>query len=184
MNEQIRLIAQRIRALRDIAQISPETCARDLGVPLETYCAYESGKADIPASFLYQVAGKFHVELSSLLTGEEPRLRVYAVTRAGRGVRVDRRKDYGYQSLAFNFIDKKMEPFLITVEPRPASDPIPLNTHPGQEFNYVLEGALKVVVEGHEVLLSPGDSIYFDARHGHGMKAVGETTAKFVAVIL
>ena len=34
MNEQIRLIAQRIRTLRDIAQISQESCARDLGVPL------------------------------------------------------------------------------------------------------------------------------------------------------
>ena len=184
MNEQIRLIAQRIRTLRDIAQISQEACAKDLGVPLETYCGYESGSTDIPASFLYQVAGKFNVELSSLLTGEEPRLRVYAVTRAGRGVRVDRRKDYGYQSLAFNFIDKKMEPFLITVEPRPESDQVPMNTHPGQEFNYVLEGALKVVVEGHEVLLSPGDSIYFDARHSHGMKAIGQAPAKFVAVIL
>ena len=57
------------------------------------------------------------MELSSLLTGEEPRLRVYTVTRAGRGVKVDRRRDYDYQSLAFNFVDKRMEPFLITVEP-------------------------------------------------------------------
>ena len=48
----------------------------------------------------------------------------------------------------------------------------------------MLEGTLKVVVEGHEVLLSPGDSIYFDARHGHGMKAVGQAPARFVAVIL
>jgi mannose-6-phosphate isomerase-like protein (cupin superfamily) len=184
MNEQIRQIAERIRVLRDIAQLSPEACAQDLAVPVETYRGYESGTKDIPASFLYQVAGKFHVELSSLLTGEEPRLRVYAVTRAGRGVRVDRRKDYGYQSLAFNFMDKKMEPFLITVETRPESDPIPLNTHPGQEFTYVLEGDLKVVVEGHEMLLSPGDSVYFDARHSHGMKAVGNAPAKFLAVIL
>ena len=27
--------------------------------------------------------------------------------------------------------------------------------HPGQEFNYVLEGTVMVVVEGHEVVLSP-----------------------------
>ena len=64
MNEQIRQIADRIRGLRDIAQLSPETCAQDLGIPAETYRSYESGEADIPASFLYQVAGKFHVELS------------------------------------------------------------------------------------------------------------------------
>jgi transcriptional regulator with XRE-family HTH domain len=184
MNEQIRQIADRIRGLRDIAQLSAETCAQDLGISAATYRMYESGEADIPASFLYQVAGKFHVELSSLLTGEEPRLRLYSVTRAGRGVKVSRRKDYGYQSLAFNFVDKHMEPFLITVEPRPEGEPVPLNAHPGQEFNYLLDGTLMVVVEGHEVLLSPGDSIFFDARHGHGMKSVGGTPARFLAVIL
>ena len=184
MNDQIRLIAERIRGLREIARLSIETCAADLKIPAETYKEYESGNVDIPVSFLYQIAHKFQVELSSILTGEEPRLHVYSVTRGGRGVKVDRRRDYDYQSLAFNFVDKKMEPFLITVEPTPESEPIPLNAHPGQEFNYLLEGTLKVMVGGHEVLLAAGDSIYYDSRHPHGMKAVGKTKAKFVAVIL
>jgi mannose-6-phosphate isomerase-like protein (cupin superfamily) len=184
MNEQIRQIAERIRGLRDIAQLSVETCAQELGIAADTYRRYESGETDIPASFLYQVAGKFRVDLTSLITGEEPRLHVYSVTRAGRGVTVDRRREYGYQSLAFNFVDKRMEPFLITVEPRPETEPMPLNAHPGQEFNYILEGTLKVVIEGHEVLLSPGDSIYFDARHGHGMRALGAAPARMLAVIL
>ena len=184
MNEQIRQIADRIRGLREIAQLSAETCAQDLGIPTQIYRSYESGETDIPASFLYQVAGKFHVELSSLLTGEEPRLHVYAVTRAGRGVNVKRRRDYDYQSLAFNFVDAHMEPFLITVEARPETEPVPMNAHPGQEFNYMLEGTVKVVIDGHEIVLTPGDSIYFDARHGHGMKAMGGAPARFLAVIL
>ncbi len=184
MTEQIRQIADRIRGLRQIARLSAETCARELGIPAETYRSYESGAADIPASFLYQVAHKFNVELSSLLTGEEPRLHQYCVTRAGRGVKVERRTDYDYQSLAFNFADKKMEPFLITVAPRPAAEPVPLNAHPGQEFNYLLEGTPRVVVSGHEVVLKPGDCIYFDSAHVHGMKAVGDAPARFLAVIL
>jgi mannose-6-phosphate isomerase-like protein (cupin superfamily) len=184
MTEQIRQIADRIRGLREIARLSAEKCAHDLGIPAETYRSYESGSADIPASFLYQVAHKFNAELSSLLTGEEPRLHQYCVTRAGRGVKVERRTDYDYQSLAFNFVDKKLEPFLITVEPRPQDEPIPLNAHPGQEFNYLLEGTLRVVVGGHEVALKPGDSIYFDSALSHGMKAVGDVQARFLAVIL
>jgi mannose-6-phosphate isomerase-like protein (cupin superfamily) len=184
MNEQIRQIADRIRGLREIARLSVETCAHDLAIPGETYRKYESGAMDIPVSFLYQIAQKFQVELSSILTGEEPRLRIYSVTRGGRGVKVERRKDYAYQSLAFNFIDKKMEPFLITVEPNRESAPVPLNSHPGQEFEYLLEGTLKVVVGGHEVVLAVGDSIYFDASHPHGVMAVGDAPAKFLAVIL
>ncbi len=183
MNDQIRQIAERIRGLRDIARLSLETCARDLGIPVETYRQYESGAIDIPVSFLYQIAQKFQVELASILTGEEPRLRTYSVARAGKGVKVERRKDYGYQSLAFNFIDKRMEPFLITVDPRPEAEPVPLNAHPGQEFEYVLSGNLSVVVGGHAVSLAAGDSIFFDSSHPHGVKAVGGA-ARFVAVIL
>ena len=184
MNEQIRQIADRIRGLRDIAKLSAETCARELGIPASTYRSYESGQTDIPASFLYQVAQKFHVDLTSLLTGEEPRLHVYAVTRAGKGVSVERRKDYDYQSLAQNFINRRMEPFFITVPSRPSTDPIPLNSHPGQEFNYLLEGDLTVVVGDHEILLSQGDSLYFDATNPHGLKALGGKSARLIAVIL
>jgi transcriptional regulator with XRE-family HTH domain len=183
MNEQIRQIGERIRNLREIAGLSEEACARDLGVPADTYRRYEAGTMDIPVSFLYQVAHRFHIGLASILTGEEPRLRIYSVTRAGRGVKVERRKDYAYQSLAFNFLDKRMEPFLLTVAPGPDAAPIPLDSHPGQEFEYVLDGTLKMVVGGHEVVLGPGDSIYFDSSHPHGVAAIGGT-AKFVAVIL
>ena len=184
MNEQIRQIADRIRSLREIARLSVESCAQDLAIPVETYREYESGAADIPVSFLYQIAQKFQMELSSILTGEEPRLRIYSVTRRGQGVKVERHKDYDYQNLAFNFIDKKMEPFLITVEPGPESAPIPLNAHPGQEFEYLLEGSLRVVIDRHEVVLTVGDSIYFDSGHPHGIQALGGAPAKFVAVII
>jgi len=184
MNEQIRLIAERIRGLREIAGLSAESLAQELGIPAATLRDYEGGTTDIPVSFLYQAAHRFGVELSSLLTGEEPRLHVYQLTRAGRGVTVERRRDYGYQSLAFNFVEKRMEPFLITVPARPEGEPVPLNAHPGQEFEYLLDGKLKVVVGGREVALERGDSIYFDSSQPHGMKAVGGAPARFIAVII
>ena len=182
MKETIQQIADRVRGLREIAGLSAENCARDLAIPPDTYRKYESGGIDIPVSFLYQVAHKFQVELSSLLTGEEPRLRIYAVTRSGRGVKVERHEDYSYQSLAFNFVHKKMEPFLVTVDPMPESAP-QLHSHSGQEFEYLLEGTLEVVVGGHQVTLAPGDSIYFDSSHPHAVLAVGNQPARFVAVI-
>ncbi len=183
MNEQIRQIADRVRGLREIARLSMETCARDIGIPVDVYRKYESGEMDIPVSFLYQIAHKFQVDLSSILTGEEPRLRIYCVTRAGRGVKVERRKDYDYQSLAFNFLDKRMEPFLVTVKPLADGNAVSLNSHPGQEFEYVLDGTVKVSVGGHDVVLAPGDSILFDSSHPHGVAAIGGP-ASFIAIIV
>lgn len=183
MSDQLQEIAARLQDLREIAGLSQEQAAADFGVPLETYAAYESGTSDIPVSLLYQAAGRFGVELTALLTGEEPKLHTYCLVRQGKGVAVQRREEYGYQSLAYNFSHKKAEPFLVTVEPW-ADEEVHLNAHPGQEFNYVLEGTLKIVLDDHELVLNAGDSLYFDSTVQHGMIAVGGARAQFLAIIL
>ncbi len=183
MQEEIRQIAARIKDLRDIFKVSVEELAKECGVTKEIYCEYEAGNIDIPVSVLYKIAHKFNIELTSLITGEEPRLHIYALTRKEKGVSVERRKDYKYQNLAFNFAHKKIEPFMVTVEPESQEAPFNFNSHPGQEFNYVLEGSLKVILDKHEVVLNEGDSLYFDSGVPHGMKALNGKTAKFLAVI-
>ncbi|MCL6589830.1 MAG: cupin domain-containing protein [Firmicutes bacterium] len=184
MQEQLKQIADRIKGLREIFGVTPETLAHELGIDFKLYQSYEDGQEDIPVGILYKIAHRFKVELASLLTGEEPRLHLYSLTRNNEGVSVERRKDYKYQSLAFNFIHKKAEPFLVTVEPEAGAAPIHFNSHPGQEFDYVLEGTLKVVLGSHEAILNPGDSIFYDSGVQHGMKALQGKPAKFLAVIM
>ncbi len=184
MQEQIRQVANRIRELREIFGVPPAQLAQELQIDPEEYREYESGEADIPLGALYRIAHRFNVEMSALLTGHEPRLHTYALTRAGQGVSVDRRQDYKYQSLAYNFIHKKAEPFLVTVEPKPKGAPEHLNSHPGQEFNYVLEGELCIVLAGHEIVMHSGDSLFFDSGVPHGMRALGGQPALFLAVVL
>lgn len=184
MSEQIRQIAARIKELREISGIPVETLAKEFNISAEVYKKYESGDVDIPVSFLYEVANRFNVELSAILTGEGPRLHTYALVRKGKGVGVERRKDYKYQSLAYNFINKKAEPFLVTVDPQPEDVPVHFNSHPGQEFNYVLEGSMKIFIDGYELVLNEGDSLFFDSSFPHGMRALGNKTARFLAVIL
>lgn len=183
MSEQIRQIAIRIKDLREISGLSVETLAKELGISSETYQEYESGNVDIPVSFLYELANKFNVELTAILTGEGPRLHTYSLVRKDKGISVDRRKQYKYQSLASNFVHKKAEPFLVTVEPDSNNNEIHLNSHPGQEFNYVLEGVLKVIINKHEVILNEGDSLFFDSSYDHGMQAMENKSAKFLAII-
>jgi mannose-6-phosphate isomerase-like protein (cupin superfamily) len=183
MPENIRNIAMRIRDLREIAGVSPETLAQELGVSREDYQRFESGEVDIPVGFLFKVAHRFSVELTDLLTGESPRLHVYSLVRCGKGVSVERRKAYKYRSLAANFIHKTAEPFLVTVEPEQPDASVSFNNHPGQEFNYVLEGRLKIIIDDHELILNPGDSLYFDSSHPHGMQALDNRTARFLAII-
>jgi len=184
MSEQIKQIAMRIKELREIHEVSKEIMAKKLGLSVAQYEAYESGEVDIPVSVLYGIANMFNVELTAILTGEEPKLRIYSLVRKGKGIKVERRKEYKYQSLAFNFVNKKAEPFLVTVEPEAVETPVSLNSHPGQEFDYVLEGTLKIVIGNHELILEEGDSVYYDSSYKHGMKALNNKPAKFLAIIL
>jgi len=184
MNEQIQMIADRIKELREIAEISAESFASELNIESEVLRNYESGTIDIPVGFLYKVAHRFNMELSALLRGDEPKLNVYSVVRKGKGLNVDRRKQYKYENLAWNFIHKKAEPFVVTVEPDPTNSKLEFNSHPGQEFNYVLSGTLLILVDEHEIILSEGDSIYFDSGYKHAMKALNDHIARFIAVIV
>ena len=111
-------------------------------------------------------------------------MHVYSVVRKGKGLNVDRRKQYAYENLAYNFIHKQVEPFIVTVVPVQENHNPEFNSHPGQEFNFVLEGSLMVIVDGHEIVLNEGDSIYFDSAYQHAMKAMNNQNARFLAIII
>ena len=184
MQEPIRQIAERIKVLREIAGITAEDLAKTLDVPVATVLQYEQGEVDIPIGFLYQLAGFYKVEMDALLTGGNPKLHMFSVVRKEKAPSVERRKQYRYQALAANFVHKKAEPFLVTVEPRSETAPLQHNSHPGQEFDYVLEGTLQITIDGHDLVLNTGDSVFFDSGYEHGMRALENRTARFLAVIL
>jgi quercetin dioxygenase-like cupin family protein len=184
VQEQIQQVAARIKELRELFNVSVDSLAETIGISKELYEEYEGAKTDIPVGVLAKIAHRFNVELATLITGEEPRLHTFALTRKGKGASVERQKAYKYQSLAHHFVRKKAEPFLVTVEPGADDMPVHLNSHPGQEFNYVLEGDLLISVEGHEMILHEGDSLFFDSNAPHGMKALNGKAAKFLAIIL
>jgi len=183
MLEKMKEIAERLKGLRDAFKLGATEFAAKIGVPPDDYARYEAGNTDIPVSVLFRAAQELKVELSSLLTGDAPRLSHYCLVRRGEGVSVERRNDYRYQSLAYNFIHKKAEPFFVAVDPEPEEKPAPTNVHPGQEFEYCLAGRLEVTVGGHTLVLEEGDSLFFDSSIPHGMKALGGRPARFLAVI-
>jgi quercetin dioxygenase-like cupin family protein/DNA-binding XRE family transcriptional regulator len=181
--EQLAMIAMRMRDLREIEGLTPEQLAEKADVPLEEYRAYEAGERDFSFSHLFNIAGALGVDISDLLTGESPRLRGYVLTRKGKGLAFDRRAQYRYQHLAYNFRDKKSEPFLVTVLREAPGAVKQAHAHEGQEFDYVLEGVLRIELGGQSMLLAPGDSIYYDSSLPHAMYAE-EGDCLFIAVVL
>ena len=179
MDEQIRQIAERLKGLRDALDLSMEKVAADCNFTVEEYQALESGECDFSVSVLQRIAREYGITLDELMFGEEPKMKSYFLTRRGTGVSVERTKAYKYQSLASGFKGRKADPFIGTAGPQ-----VYFNTHGGQEFNLVIEGRMLLNINGKELILNPGDSLYFDSSKPHGMLALDGKTVKFLAVVI
>ena len=179
-------IAQRIRTLREIMEIPVAEMAQQTGISADEYLACEAGKSDFSFTFLYNCAQVFGVDIIELLTGESPRLSFYSIIRKGEGLSINRRKGFTYNHLAYRFSGKIAEPFLVTAPYREEEQdqPIHLSQHDGQEFDFILSGQLKVQMEDHTEYMGPGDAIYYDSGHGHGMIATGGEDCVFLAVVM
>lgn len=179
-------IAQRIRALRDIMDFSVQEMAQATGCAPEAYTQAENGETDFSFTFLYLCAEKFGVDMVELITGDNPHLSGYSIVRGGEGLPIKRRSNFNYYHLGYRFKDKLCEPFLVTAPFEQAAQdaPIPLSTHEGQEFDYVLSGSLQFAFEDRVETLRAGDSVLYDSGRGHGMIATDGADCSFLAIVL
>lgn len=186
MENQLHEVAQRIKTLREILEISIEDMAISLDISPNQYEQYEEGENDFSFTFLHKCAEKFGVDIVELLTGENPRLSFFAVTRKDKGLNINRREGFKYEHMAYNLKSKLADPFIVTAKYSQAEQEkeIELSKHIGQEFNLVLKGSLKVRLEDHFVILNEGDSIMYDSGYGHGMIATNEKDCEFLAVVI
>ena len=183
MDEQLIQIGERLRGLRDVLDISAEEVAALCGISVENYLGMEKGESELSVANLQKIAKQYGVSLDVLMFGEEPKMSSYFLTRKGHGMSVERRSAYNYESLASGFRGRKADPFIVTVEPKSADTPKEMNSHSGQEFNMVLEGAMELTIGPKVLTLQEGDSVYFDATQPHGMRTLNDKPVRFLAII-
>ncbi len=175
-------IARRLYGLRDAMDMDQKDLALKTGFTPEQVQLFESGTTEIPVSYLFEVAKVCQVDLTVLMSGKEPHLHNYSLVRSGKGMSVERRKDYDYKSLAYSFANSRMEPFLVQVPPKEEKDLV-FNAHPGQEFIYILEGRLEIRLNDQTLVMEPGDSLYFTSRTPHALRGLDNSEARFLDVI-
>lgn len=180
MDNRVKVIASRIKGLRLLQEISQAEAAKALGLSLEEYVKFEDGLDDVPASLLYEIADFYNVDMTEILTGVSPKLRDVSLVKKGEGLRVERYDQYEFQSLAFKFANRKMEPFYVVLDPEKDPDFV---SHKGHEFNFCLKGRMKVVIGKEEYVLEPGDALYFNSINPHKMLPLDGEKAEFLTII-
>ncbi|MEZ5126590.1 MAG: XRE family transcriptional regulator [Thermoleophilia bacterium] len=186
MEPKIAEVANRIRALREDADLTMQEMADATGCTVAEYAGMESGGQDLSFTFLHRCAEKLGVDIIDLLTGEAPHLSHYSLVRAGKGLSLKRREGFEYQHLAPTFKHMLCEPFIVTAPYREEeqNEPIHLSRHEGQELDFVLSGRLRFAHENHIEEVGAGDTLYYDAGRGHGMIATGGEACTFLAIVL
>ncbi len=87
-----------------------------------------------------------------------------------------------YFSLAKTKSGRHMEPYIINLEACAEKDFI-MSSHEGEEFIYVLEGAIVITYGENVYTLFAGDSIYYDSIVEHHVECDCEVGAKVLAVV-
>jgi transcriptional regulator with XRE-family HTH domain len=134
MENQFKVIGRRIFEIRQVLEISVAEMAKVTGITEEEYLKHENGVVESSFSFIMHCAERLGVDLSSIVSGESPKLSFYNITRKSDGLPIERREELEYRHLAPMLKNRHAEPLFVKARPlEDESMPIPLSTHTGLE---------------------------------------------------
>ena len=181
-------IGRKIQMLREQLDLSVDSLAERCDCSAELIKQLESGEVPPSLAPLVKITRALGVRLGTLL--DDDQFVGPVISRAGEAHTTQRFKGTGtggeagsldFAALATDKASRHMEPFFITAHPGESDGA--LSTHEGEEFIYVLEGALEIAYGKDVHTLEPGDSIYYDSIVPHEVRAGGDTDCRFLAVV-
>jgi mannose-6-phosphate isomerase-like protein (cupin superfamily) len=180
-------VGEKIKLLREKKKFSLADLANKSGYSSAVLSQIENHMVSPPLGTIIKLAKALEVEPGYFFK-EKPKS-AYVIVRKDERLSVSRVASkegvsygYSYESLGADKKDRKMEPFIVSLEPGTVKK-ASLSTHDGEEFIFVLEGEMEVTLGEHSDILSPGDSIYYDSTIPHRVGAGGTTTTRILAVL-
>ena len=186
MNEDIENLGNRIKQIRLSKGLTQENLAVRSGLTKSYISLLEGGKK-IPAIYtLSNIAGALGISVGDFFEHTDDSSSI-AVVRKNERVRIAKNGSpfgYIYEALAVQKKDRLMDPFIVKILPlksKTKSKNVEFE-HAGEEFDYIIEGSAKYIVNGNEYILNEGDSIYFDSTMKHSVVAIGDKPALTLSV--
>lgn len=169
-------VGKKIKKARLGKKMTYDALANDTGFSIEFLKMVEAGKTTPPVGTLLQISRALEIDSGDLLKEEEDRMhdRIKAYTK--------RTDSYAYTTLTPGAENKHLKAFRVKIDAMKNHEGVSYN-HEGEEFVYVLNGDIEVVVGEHINTLGPGDSLHFNSGIQHHLRNIGETDAEFIVVI-
>lgn len=177
-------IGKRIKEIR----LSKGKTLNDLSKKTEFTKGYlsklENSEKGPPVSTLIRIAKALEVNLSEIF-GESTEPESVSLVKKGERkiiVRDGTQFGYNYQSLAYKFPKRHMDPYLLTRPPHRKKDICDFKHH-GEEMFFILEGKMEFCYGENKYLLEPGDCMYIDSNIEHHGNNIGDTDVKTLMII-
>ncbi|GAA0331542.1 XRE family transcriptional regulator [Sphingomonas oligophenolica] len=177
-----------LRAARIEQGLTLRALAARIDMPFSTLSKLENGKMVMTYDKLVRLAQGLGVDLGSLIAGTAPAEQAppavgrRSVSRAGKWLGVNSER-HTHHYPAADLLGKLMVPIIIEVKARSVDELGGLVRHSGEEYLYVLSGAMELHSDIYAPLpLGPGDSVYFDSGMAHGYVWVGEAPCRVLSV--
>ncbi len=170
-----------IEVLRKRKSYSIEKLADIVGMDADYLKELEEKDVEASVSELLKISAALETDISALIYGKEFHDAGITVTRPESRKIVERRKRHKYESLAPDYSGRHIEPFLVEVFEQDDEN-LEYSSHEGEEFHYVIEGSLKIIVDNREYILNQGDTLYFDSSFKHALNAIGGNARILVTI--
>ena len=169
-------IGKRIRRARLDRSISLNTMANETGLSKDFIKKIEGGEQRPSVGTLLQISRTLHLDSGFLLKeqGDTLEERADAYTK--------RTDNYAYTPLTPGAENKHLKAFRIVVEAGASHEGVGFQ-HEGEEFTYVLSGAVEIQVGDHVNALTAGDSLHFNSGIKHDLRNVGDDSAELIVVV-
>lgn len=180
-------IGKKIRELRKKAGHVLQDLSDRTGFSKPLLSQIEKEVISPPIATLLKISRALNVSIGFFFQDSDPEEKV-ALVRKDESKVIDSRyfgreeSGYYYEALAYKKSKKYMEPFLVEFK-RKKIEKLSYFSHEGEEFIYLLEGALEFRTEEQQYLLYPGDSLYFESSIPHAYRAMGRRNAKALTVV-
>lgn len=177
-------LGARVREIRKARKWTLKDVSDRTGLAISTISKMERGEISLTYDRFMRLAQGMGLDVGELFDAEAEGFAhgTVSVTRKGEAP-LHRSATYDYDMLASDVTGKHMIPMIGRIKAHSFGAFEDYISHPGEEFIYVIEGALSVHLKGRDPIpLTKGDSIYFDSGLGHAYVSTGAEDAMVLGV--
>jgi transcriptional regulator with XRE-family HTH domain len=159
------------KGLAEAAQLSPTLISR-----------IENGLVRPSIATLELTAHALNVDIGYFFKDEEKKQ--FVISYRGGRKNVQSQRGYDIETLVEDMENHFMDPVIVSLKGKDEEEKVELAIHEGQEFMYVLEGKVEVILGSKRFVLKQGDAAYWNGSVPHKGISLSKKPAKTLNVHL